>query len=78
MDVMIDKNNKIKKLRLITSFLIITISIILLIYAITIYNSIVLIVFLILIFKIIDLILILNRIRRKKVNINYKTNRTKA
>jgi len=78
MDVMIDKNNKIKKLRLITSFLIITISIILLIYAITIYNSVVILVFLILIFKIIDLKLFLYRIKRKKININYKTSRTEA
>jgi hypothetical protein len=60
------KNKRIKKLRLLTSFLIITLSIILLVYAITIDEPIVIIVFLILIIKITDLLLNLQKIRRKK------------
>jgi len=66
MDVVAVKNKKIKKLRLITSFLIITLSIILLYYAIIIDEPIVIFVIFILIIKITDLILNLQKIRRKK------------
>ena len=66
MDVMTVKIKKIKKLRLIASFLIITLSIILLVYAITINEPIAIFVVLILILKIIDLIFHLYRIKRKK------------
>jgi len=77
MDVVAVKNKKIKKLRLITSFLIITLSIILLVYAITIDEPIVILVVFILIIKIIDLLLNLQKIRRKKPSIsNLKTFRT--
>ena len=77
MDVMAVKNKKIKKLRLITSFLIITLSIILLIYAITIDEPIVILVVLILIIKVTHLLLNLQKIRRKKTSIsNLKTFRT--
>jgi hypothetical protein len=76
MDVMIIKKNKIKKMRLIASFLIITLSIILLVYAIIIDEPIVILVFFILIAKIIDLIFNLYRIRRKNIDFNFKTGRT--
>jgi lipid-A-disaccharide synthase-like uncharacterized protein len=77
MDVMAIKNKKIKKLRLITSFLIITLSIILLVYAITIDEPIVILVVLILIIKVTHLLLNLQKIRRKKTSIsNLKTFRT--
>jgi hypothetical protein len=66
MDVMAVKNKKIKKLRLLTSFIIIALSIILLIYAIISDEPIVILVVLILMIKIIDLMFNLNRIRRKK------------
>jgi lipid-A-disaccharide synthase-like uncharacterized protein len=78
MDVMAVKNKKIKKLRLITSFLIITLSIILLVYAIISDEPIVILVALILIIKITDLLLNLQKIRRKKTSIsNLKIARTK-
>jgi hypothetical protein len=60
------KNNKIKKLRLIASFLMITLSIILLVYTIIIDEPIAILVVLILIIKIIDIIFHLYRIRGKK------------
>jgi len=66
MDVMTYKNKKTKKIRLITSFLIIIFSIILLIYAIISDEPIAIIVALILIIKIIDLICNFNVNRRKK------------
>ena len=76
MDVMTDKSIKTKKLRLITSFLIIALSIILLIYAIINDGSIVILIVFILIIKIIDLILNLQRIMFKKTSIsNLKTER---
>ena len=66
MVVIASENKKINKLRLLASFLIITISIILLIYAIISDETIVILVVLILIVKTIDLIFNLYRIRRKK------------
>jgi len=66
MEVVTGKNKNTKKLRLITSFLIIILSIILLVYAIINDEPIVILVFLILIFKITDLLLNLQKIRRKK------------
>jgi hypothetical protein len=66
MGVIAVKNKKIKKLRLLTSFLIITLSIILLIYAKLSDEPMVILVFFILIVKIIDIIFNLYRIRRKK------------
>jgi uncharacterized membrane protein len=71
MDVMAVKNKKIKKLRLITSFLIITLSIILLVYAIISDEPIVIIVVLILVVKIIDLIFNFYKIRRKKLRYQF-------
>ena len=77
MDVMTDKSIKTKKLRLITSSLIIALSIILLIYAIINDESIVILIVFILIIKIIDLILNLQRIMFKKTSIStLKTERT--
>jgi len=66
MDVVNCKNKNTKKLRLITSFLIIILSIILLVYAIISDEPIVILVVLILIIKITDLLLNLQKIRRKK------------
>jgi len=74
MDVMIGKNNKTKKLRFITSFLIITLSIILTIYAIYSDETIVILVFIILIIKIIDITFKLHNNRKKNIKIKY-TNR---
>ena len=61
MDVMTYKNKKTKKLRIITSFLIITLSIILLIYAIIDNEPIAVLVVFILITKMLDLILNIHR-----------------
>jgi len=66
MDVVAVKNKKIKKLRLLTSFLILSISIILFIYAIISDEPIVIIVVLIITVKIMDLIFSLYRIRWRK------------
>jgi hypothetical protein len=66
MDVMTGKNINTKKLRLITSFLIITLSIILLVYAIVSDEPVIILIVLILIIKLIDFILNLQKIRRKK------------
>jgi hypothetical protein len=66
MGVVANKNNKIKKLKLLTSFLIITLSIILIIYAILSDEPIIILVVSILIVKIIDIIFNLYRTRRKK------------
>jgi len=66
MDVMTYKNKKTKKLRLITSLLIITLSIILIIYAIISDEPIVILIVFILIIKMMDLLLNLQIIRRKK------------
>ena len=66
MDVTADKNIKTKKLRLITSTIIIALSIIILIYAIISDESIVILIVFILIIKIIDIILNLQRIMFKK------------
>ena len=66
MDVVAVNNKKIKKLRLLTSFLIIALSIILLVHAILSVEPIVILVFLILVVKIIDLVYNLYRIRCKK------------
>jgi hypothetical protein len=57
MDVVVDKNKKPKKLRLITSFLIIAFSIVLLIYAIS-NNKITIIVIIILSIKIVNVYLL--------------------
>jgi hypothetical protein len=76
MNVMVVKNKKIKKLRLVTSFLIITLTIILLFYAITIDEPITLLIVFIPIIKIIDFLLNLQRIMFKKTSIsNLKTER---
>ena len=78
MEVVTGKNKNTKKLRLITSFLIIILSIILLVYAIISDEPIVILVALILIIKITDLLLNLQKIRRKKTSIsNLKIARTK-
>jgi hypothetical protein len=66
MDGIIDKKKPTKKYRIITSFLIITLSIILLIYAFISDEPIILLVIFILIVKIVDLILNLFRIKKKK------------
>jgi lipid-A-disaccharide synthase-like uncharacterized protein len=66
MEVVTGKNKNTKKLRLKTSFLIIILSIILLVYAIISDEPIVILVALILIIKITDLLLNLQKIRRKK------------
>ena len=71
MNVVAIKNKKIKKLRPLTSFLIIAFSIILLIYAIINDEPIVILVVLILIVKIMDLIFNLYRLRRKKHQYQY-------
>jgi hypothetical protein len=68
MDVVAVKN---KKIRLLTSFLIIALSIILLIYAIICDEPIVILVVFILIVKIIDLIFNFYRVRRKKQKFQY-------
>jgi hypothetical protein len=71
------KNKKIKKYRPLISFLIISLSIIMLIYALIIDAPIVILVILILILKIIDLIFNLYGISwKKKININFKIDRT--
>ena len=76
MDVMTDKSIKTKKLRLITSSLIIALSIILLIYAIISDEPIVILIVIILIIKIIDIILNLQKIIFEKTSIsNLKTER---
>jgi len=76
MDVMIGINKKTKKLRFITSFLIITLSIILLIYAITSNEPIIILVVIILIIKIIDIMFNFNKIRRKtQISDNLRYNR---
>jgi len=62
----IDKKKPIKKYRLLTSFLIITLSIILLIYALISDEPIIMLVIFILIIKIVDLIFILFRFKKKK------------
>jgi len=62
MDVVTVKNKKIKKLRLITSFFIITLSIILLVYAVIRDEPIVILVVFILLIKTIDIILNLQKI----------------
>lgn len=62
MDVIAGKNKETKKLRLITSFLIITLSIVLLYYSIENYKIIILII-IILIIKIVDVYLLLKRIK---------------
>jgi lipid-A-disaccharide synthase-like uncharacterized protein len=78
MEVVTGKNKNTKKLRLKTSFLIIILSIILLVYAIISDEPIVILVALILIIKITDLLLNLQKIRRKKTSIsNLKIARTK-
>jgi lipid-A-disaccharide synthase-like uncharacterized protein len=78
MEVVTGKNKNTKKLRLKTSFLIIILSIILLVYAIISNEPIVILVALILIIKITDLLLNLQKIRRKKTSIsNLKIARTK-
>jgi lipid-A-disaccharide synthase-like uncharacterized protein len=69
MIVMTGKNKNTKKIRLITSILIITLSLILLVYAINSDEPIVILVLLILIIKITDLLLNLQKIRRKNINI---------
>jgi hypothetical protein len=71
MDFVAVKNKKIKKLNLLTSFLIITLSIILLVYAINSNEPIVIIVILILVAKIIDLIFNFYKIRRKKLRYQF-------
>ena len=72
MDVMTYKNKKIKKLRLITSFLIITLSNILLVYAIISDKPIVILVVFILIIEITDLLLNLKKSGGKDINIKIK------
>jgi hypothetical protein len=71
MDVVAVKNKKIKKLRLITSFLIITLSIILLVYAIISDEPMAILVVLILVVKIIDLIFNFYKIRSKKLRYKF-------
>ena len=66
MEVVTSKNKSIKKLRLITSFLIITLSIVLLVYAMIRNESILLLIIIIFIVKILDLIFNFYKIRRKK------------
>ena len=76
MDVMtVQNNNNIKKIRPITSFSIITLSVLLLIYAVIINKLIVILVVFILVLKVIDLIVNLFRIRGKKHIFNFKTDR---
>jgi len=62
---MASKNKNIKKLRLITSFLIITLSIILLVYAIISHEPILILVVIILLIKITDILMNLQKIRTK-------------
>ena len=64
---------KLKKLKLLTSLLIIILSIILLIYAIIIAEAIIRLVVLMLLLKIMDLISYVNKIRGKKRHINFET-----
>jgi hypothetical protein len=70
MDVMIDKKTKTKKLKFITSFLIITFSIILLAYVIINDEPMVILVALILIIKIFDIALNFHKIRRRSYRHN--------
>jgi membrane protein YdbS with pleckstrin-like domain len=72
MDVMIEKKTKTKKLKYITSFLIIAISIILLTYAIINDEPMVILVSLILIIKIFDIALNIHKIRRRSYRHNIK------
>jgi len=71
MDVVNCKNKNTKKLRLITSFLIIILSIILLVYEIISDEPIVILVALILIIKMTELLLNLQKIRKKKTSISH-------
>ena len=73
MDVDVIKKNKIKKLRLLTSILIIAISIILLIYALISDEPTIILVVLIIIVKILDHMLNLYKIRKRNINFNFKT-----
>jgi len=72
MDVMINNKTKTKKLKLITSFLVIIISIILLFYAIINDEPIIILVTLILIIKIIDIAFNFHKIRRRSYRPNIK------